>query len=491
MKKKTFWILIAILILALFLRFYKFKEFYIFSHDQDLASWVVKDILVNKHLRLIGQETSSKGVFIGALFYYLQIPFYLIGKMNPLPTVFLPMILGVFATFSVYFVISNIKGKKEGLIAALIYGASSLIVFTDREVAPTMPVMLWSVWYLYSLFLLSKNEQLKGFVLWGILLTLIWHLNLALVILSPLIVLPFLFSKKKIKIKALAIGIAIAVIGNLPFLFFEYRHGFNQINSVFLSLTSQKDFIEGTATGFSKFDRVMQLVTKNSISIFSRSYFVSPWLFFVGLVLIFVYLLKTKKINYFWGTVIFFWQSLYILFFSLNSLNVSEYYFNGMNIIWIFIVSVFLADFILSKKYSIFIYIILGLFVIHNTWFVFNVNSDKKGFVEKTALIKEIKQDSQKHNYPCISISYITSPGYELGYRYLFWLENMHVNDPSSGSPVYTIVFPHSLVDKIDNSFGSLGLIYPDYQRYNEKDVEISCQGANANLTNPMFGYTE
>ena len=67
----------------------------------------------------------------------------------------------------------------------------------------------------------------------------------------------------------------------------------------------------------------------------------------------------------------------------------------------------------------------------------------------------------------------------------------MHVNRPVSGSPVYSIVFPHSMVDKIDKSFGSLGLIYPDYSRYNENDVNQSCQGANSNLTDPMFGYTE
>lgn len=491
MKKKTLLYLLPILLLAFFLRIYNFKSFYIFSHDQDLASWIVKDILVNKHLRLIGQETSSQGVFIGALFYYMQIPFYLIGKMNPLPAIFLPLILGVFTVFSVFFVVNKIFGKKVGLIASLIYAGSALIVFTDREVAPTMPVMLWTIWYLYSLFLLYKNKQQKGFILWGILMTLVWHLNLALIILTPLVIIPFLFNKKKVDLKSLSLGIGIAIVGNLPFLIFEYLHGFNQTKSVFLSLTSNKDLIEGTSTGFSKFDRVMQLVTKNSISIFSKNYFIKPAFFFVLLVLLYLYLTKTNKISKFWALVFFFWQILYILFFSVNSLNVSEYYFNGMNIVWIILVSVFLEYLLKNKKLSVLAYVLIASFVIQNFLTVVNFNTDRKGYVEKIALVEEIKNDSEKHGYPCISISYITKPGYDLGYRYLYYINNMHVNRPNSGSPVYSVVYPLELVDRVDKTFGSLGLIYPDYDRYNEEQVKISCSGANSNLTDPMPGYTE
>jgi 4-amino-4-deoxy-L-arabinose transferase-like glycosyltransferase len=151
--------IVLILALAFFLRVYKAKELFNYDHDNDLAFWIVKDVLVNHHLRLIGQQTSVTGVFIGALFYYLQIPFYLIGKMDSYPTVFLTVILGTFSVFSFYFVFSKIFGKKVGLIGALIYAVSQLIVFSDREVVPTMPVMVWTVWYLYDLFLIYKGKQ--------------------------------------------------------------------------------------------------------------------------------------------------------------------------------------------------------------------------------------------------------------------------------------------------------------------------------------------
>lgn len=494
MNKNTKIILGLILILSFFLRVYNFKSFYVFSHDQDLASWIVKDILVNHHVRLIGQETSSQGVMIGALFYYLQAPFYLLGGMNPLLSVFLSIILGVFATYSIYFVFSKIFSTKVGLIGAFIYAVSALIVFTDREVAPTMPVVLWAAWYLYSLYLIQKNNQMKGFALWALLVGLIWHLNLALVILAPLALIAFLFSNKKINYKAVIVGILILIITNLPLMAFEYRHNFSQTKAIVLSLTTEKDMIEGTAKGASKFDRVMQLVNKNTIGILSKNNFVRPNSVTLTLVLLFVYLVKIKKISKFWTITFVLWQGLYIAFFSINSLNVSEYYFNGMNILWILIFALSLAELQNSKKGKILFYLLGILFVLTNLNNIFRHNTDKKGYVEKMDLVKYINEDRISRGYPCISISYITNPGYNLGYRYLYYINDMHINKPmagGTGSPVYTIVFPHSLVDKIDVSFGSLGLIYPEYELYKEKDIIKSCEGENMNLTEPMFGYTQ
>ena len=102
MNNKVKIILFSILILSFLLRLYNFRSYYVFSHDQDLASWIIKDILVNGHLRLIGQETSSQGVFIGALFLLSPNTFLSFGRMSPLSAVFLPVILGVFATYSLF-----------------------------------------------------------------------------------------------------------------------------------------------------------------------------------------------------------------------------------------------------------------------------------------------------------------------------------------------------------------------------------------------------
>lgn len=147
------------------------------------------------------------------------------------------------------------------------------------------------------------------------------------------------------------------------------------------------------------------------------------------------------------------------------------------------------ANYIYDKSRFLGLLLVCGFLSI-NMYRFLDININKSGYLEKRALIAEINADAAKHNYSCISVSYITKPGYDLGYRYLFYLQNLHVNRPDSGSPVYTIVFPHSMVERIDNSFGALGLIYPDYEKYTAEEVSESCSGANSNLTDPLFGFT-
>lgn len=485
------WKIALILSVGLFLRVYKPIAFFSYGHDQDLAGWMIKDILVNHHIRLIGQETSSGGVFIGPLFYYLQIPFFWLTRMEPTGPILLVTLLGTFSVFSIYYVFKKVWNKNVGLISSLLYATSVFIIFTDRETVPTMPAMLWTIWFFYSIWNLLKGNQ-KYYILLSILLGLAWHFNLALVLLTPLILVVQLLSKKKIDLKYLFIGIASAIILMSPFFVFEARHGYIQTKAIYSSFTTQKDFIPGTSKGFGKWDRTFQLVKANTNHILWSFSGPIPGNFtFYLLADSFLFLVYKKILSREISLIFFLWGLLFVAFFSLNSLNISEYYINGMNVIWIAITALVLDHFSKSKNLKIIVYAILILSVFFNLRDYTRRESNRIGYLQKKGMVTEIKEDSIKHGYPCVSVSYITSPGNELGYRYLFWLAKLHVNQPKSFSPVYTIVFPLSKVDSIDKTFGALGLIYPEYKKYNQKDVDESCSGMDSNVTDPMFGYTE
>ncbi|MBX4205976.1 glycosyltransferase family 39 protein, partial [Candidatus Microgenomates bacterium] len=228
---KSNWLFFLILAGGLFLRANKPYQWFMYTHDQDLAAWFIKDVVFDHHFRLIGQETSSKGIFIGPVFYYLQIPFYWLFNWDAKGSVWLPIIISVFSIWSYYFVFSKMFTKKIGLIASALFSFSYLIVFIEKEVAPTMPVMLWTVWFLYAVWLILKGKQ-KAYVLLGLLGGLIWDLNLALALLSPIVVLSQMFSKKKINFKYLFIGFSIFMTLMLPFFAFEARHQFQQTKSL-------------------------------------------------------------------------------------------------------------------------------------------------------------------------------------------------------------------------------------------------------------------
>lgn len=490
---KDNWIFLSILIIGLLFRIYKPLQSYMYAHDQDLAGWIIKDILINKHLRLIGQETSSQGVFIGPLFYYLQIPFYLLTNMDPSGTILLVTLLGALTIFSFFFCFSKMFGNKVGFIASFIYAVTMYYVNTDREVVPTMPVHLWSVWFFYGAWLVLKGRS-RAYVLLGFLIGVIWNFNLALAIVIPLIAVAQILSKTRVNLKHVFLGIVVFIVTMSPFFVFEARHSLRQTKAIISSLVTPKDYIAGTGRGLAKLDRVLQLVHKNVNSIYWGPIRPIPhhWTLYL-LIIIFVFLLIKKIIPKDFCLIMSLWLLVYIGFFTINSIDISEYYLNGMNVVWIAILSLWI-NYLLKKKNSFerrAAILLLVLFTGVNIYGLLTKPINRSGYVERKAIVKFIKEDSQKNGYPCVSVSYITSPGNDFGYRYLFWLEGMHVNKPSSMSPVYTIVFPHSMVNRIDKSFGALGLVLPDYARYNKVDVNISCLGKNSNLTDPMFGYTQ
>lgn len=486
---KSNWILILILGVGLFFRTYKFKDLFLYGHDQDLLGWFIRDVVENKHVRLIGQETSTQGVFIGPLFYYLMIPFYLIGNMDPIYTTFAVSLIGIFAIWSSYFVIKEISNKVAGLIAAFVYSFSFYTIFTDREVVPTMPLMLWSIWFLYVLYLLYKKDQKNGFLLAGVLIGLIWHINVSLVIVIPLLLISFIKSKAKLNLSSLSVGLVTIFILVLPLITFEIRHGFLQTKAVITSFTSdQHDIVEGT----DKFKRVIHLVSKNISGLFVGSLDGIKYEHLLFILLgLYLYLVYKKEIKNPFNVLIGVWIIVFISFFSLYSKIVSEYYLNGLTIVWIYIFSVSVSILWKSKDTKIFSIIILILFALFNSDKYFHISINKSGYIERKELVQEIKDDSRERGYPCVSISYITKPGYNLGYRYFFYLMDLKMKKVSEHIPVYTIVYP--LDDKLfptNNTFGAIGLIYPDYKKYDKELVKSGCEGDNINMVEPMYGLT-
>ena len=477
---------ILILAFGFFMRVYKPLGLFYYAHDQDLGAWFYLDVFRNNHLRLVGQETSVQGVFIGPLFYYLLSIFYFLFKGFPVGGLFLVTFISLFTIWSVYYVFRNVFDKTSGLIAAAIYAMSFSVVFADREVVPTQPVLLWSVWYFYATWLILKGQRL-GFILTGALWGLIWHLNLGLAILIPAPFLAWFLSRSKtIKFKTLLFSFFGFLVFVSPLLLFELKHNFQQFRAV-MANTSATVGIE--TSYYEKFDRVLQLLNTNAQNLLWGYVLPIPSMYAHAFIIFaFVFLVYKKAISKKLGYIFGFWEIIYIAFFSFNKINVSEYYLNGLLVVWIAVLAVFL-NFIFKKSRVLGIFLIISLAII-NIYRFLDIDVNKSGYLQKRNLIAEIKADAVAHNYPCVSVSYITKPGYELGYRYLFVMEDMHVNKPNSGSPVYTIVFPHSMVDKIDKSFGALGLIYPDYDIYSYNQIQQSCSGQNSNITDPMFGFT-
>lgn len=483
-------ILLLILLIGLFFRTYAVLDRFEFAHDGDLYSWIVKDIVVDGHLRLVGQETSAPGIFIGPLFYYLLIPFFLLTNMDPVGAIIPITIMGILTVLSLYWVFSKLFNIKIGLIAAFLYAILLETVQLDRRVVPSTPTNLWVIWYFYVVISLVRGN-FKVLPLLGILIGLIWHIHIALA--PPMIAAPIaiLLSRKIPKLKQVLYFLLTLLISSLPLLVFESRHAFIQTTNFLKNLGADYN---GVSIGIYKFQQVLQMVTKNINTLFfaPHSFHFTQNIYFVLLILLsMIYLLKKRVINYQVLTTFYVWILGVVLFFSISKSPISEYYFFNIEIIFILIISAYL--YLLSKKSkvaTILIVLFLSAVAIKNAHFLINQNYYHKGYKEKKGVVSFIKQEALQNGYPCVGISYITTPGENVGFRYLFYLNNIHLVHPSKEVPVYNIVIPEELSNEVQVKFAHIGLILPS--EIPTKDVlNKTCSGPNTNLTDPMFGYVE
>ncbi len=484
-------LLILILGLGFFLREFDAVGRFGFSHDADLFSWIVKDVAIDHHLRLIGQETSTAGIFIGPLFYYALIPFFVITKMDPAGVLIFSALIGLATVFSFYWVFKKLFNQATGLIAGFFQAVLLLRVDHDRWIVPTITDYLWQVWFFYAILMLAQGNYSVMFLL-GILVGLIWHINFSLAILLILIPLTFILNKKIPKLKQwLQFGLGV-FIPSIPLILFEARHNFSQTKSFINSFFIYQGAERGSYRIIHVFDEATRDLTNLLFFPSDRTFEYNMILFLIFLSAA-IFLMKKKVISKQILIVFYTWIFSTILFFMLSSKILSEYYFSSIYMIFMAILILSVSFFIkLSKQSKIITLTILILLSIYSvSHIILNNGYNNNGYNEKKAVVDYIDRDSKLRGFPCVAVSYITSPGEDVGFRYFFFLKGLHVNQSSSGSPDYTIVIPASYSSSaIKAQFGAIGIIPPKEITVNPKVIQ-SCSGINANLTDPFFGFVQ
>lgn len=489
-KHPHFLILSLILLIGLFFRTYQMVERFEFAHDGDLYSWIVKDVVINHHFRLIGQLTSAPGIFIGGLFYYLLIPFFLLTKMDPIGAAYFTIIIGLATIVSYYFVLTKLFKAEIGLIISFLYATLLTTVNTDRWAVPTITTNLWVIWYFYTIVRITKGDY-TVLPLLGILIGLIWHVHIALI--PALIAVPvaIILSKKLPDIKQLIQFVIAFFITSIPLFAFETRHGFEQT----ISLINNFRTPAVGAKGLYKLTLVLNMIVKNINNLFLQPQsFSQPFnILLVLLILLSAFLLVKKRLLSRKELIVFAsWITGVIIFFGVSSSPISEYYFSNIEIIFITLVGLDLYLILKSSLLGRILVIGLLIFIpLKNGYFILTQSYYHKGYAEKKEVVKYIKTDAGNNGFPCIGISYITAAGENVGFRYFFYLNNMHLVHPSTNVPVYNIVIPDELSPgEVKQKFGHIGVI-PPVKIPSKEIIERSCQTPDTNLTDSMFGYVE
>ncbi|MBI2309840.1 hypothetical protein HYU89_02990 [Candidatus Collierbacteria bacterium] len=251
---KDNWGLVLVVIIGGLLRFYRLQDLTTFGGDQGIDYQNVARMVVEKRLSLLGPVTHV-GVFLGPLYYYLLIPFFLIFKFDPIAT---PVMFGLFGTTTVGLVYilaklllrPGLAGQGQAFVdifvflTALLYAVSPVILESSR--APSQPHLIpfFATLLLISIVrIVEKRDKWWDWVLTGICLASViqFHfLAFPLWIFTAIILvvskgLAPLSGARPYKIFLLAIP---AVVLLFPWFLFEIRHNFFITNQILAYLRS-------------------------------------------------------------------------------------------------------------------------------------------------------------------------------------------------------------------------------------------------------------
>jgi len=141
---------VALVLLAIFLRFYNFESKVIFYGDHSRDFLTTLKIIKYHEIVWHGPAASVTWHLLSPIYYYLLLPFYLVSGWHPLTQPVVTGVLGVVTTLLIYFSAKNFWGQKAALVASLIYACSVLIIpdnllgLNPGLVPPATVLLTWS-----------------------------------------------------------------------------------------------------------------------------------------------------------------------------------------------------------------------------------------------------------------------------------------------------------------------------------------------------------
>lgn len=276
--------------------------YYLVDQARDLL--LAKSIVIDHKLTLIGARTGLGGLFHGALWIYMIVPFFVLAKGNPFFTL-MPLFeivnLGIIVVG--FLVGKKLYGKWMGLLFALFLTISAPLVqtvpFTSN--AQVLPAVL--LLYLYAVIQFLRGKD-KYFIVALFFTGLGFQFESAFaVLLIPLTLLAILLRGKLPSLRSCIFGIVAFLLSVSTFILFDLRHEFLMTTSALKLFTNHVKPLPGYEQygnfAFRVHDRIMNLWSSLFTPLFKDDKLTSALLILtiaLGIFYLFTNILLTKKL---------------------------------------------------------------------------------------------------------------------------------------------------------------------------------------------------
>jgi len=245
--KVTSWVknnklILGIVFLALFLRLFRISSYMTFLGDEGRDALVWLRMVQNGKFTLIGPMTSIGNMYLGPLYYYLMLPFFvLMGTVGP--SIGTALFAGA-TTFFLWYFGREWFSPKVGLVASLLYAVSPVAIVLSRSswnpnVMPFFSlIIIWGIWQFW------QKNRFYWLAIEGVLLSFAIQSHYLGLLLAPVVLL-FFFIKlfdlrkrkdknlKKFLINFLFFIFCFLFLTVVPLIWFDLRHNFINYKSFY------------------------------------------------------------------------------------------------------------------------------------------------------------------------------------------------------------------------------------------------------------------
>lgn len=392
-KYKYILIFLLIIVIGMYLRFYRIEFVQSFNWDQARNAWKVRDIIKGQ-IVLNGPRTGIGHIHLGSLWYYLLVPFYYITNLDPVGAIYLNIIVNLFNFITIFLVTKKIYGKKAALFVSFIYATNKYLIEINRISWNVSPVPGVAAIIFYSIYQIVYENNEKWIFILSFLTGLFFHLHFSVVFLPLIIVFSLIIAKDKKKVFIYGLmSLPLFIIWFIPSVFYDLQSKSTNIN---LFNNFLKDYlIKGFHLKFFLYRIHDAFIQFQMILSLPRTYnflkFIIPGIY---LVTFFFEKVKKQKIL---GYLIFAWFIVPSFGYSFYGGSTSEYYML-MNSLLVIYVAYYLQSKLIKLKFKPAIYLLVIF------WSVFTyfqtkdlwIKNQNNGLVKQKEEVREnIRQNSK------------------------------------------------------------------------------------------------
>ncbi len=243
-----------VLILAIFLYFWQIQTNQYFSYDQARDFLIVKKILVDHKLTLIGPSLGiADGAYLPPWYYYLITPALFISKFHLWGPDVLSSIFGILGVTVFYLLAKKMFNEKVAFLSSLFYVFNPFMLQAARHIRNPHLLPLFLLLFVYNAKSFLESKKSINLFCSSFFLGVAISFHITSIVFLPILIYLFIVQLKRKKYLSLIFS-ALTPLGLFaPLLFFDLKHNFG-ISKAVLGFFSQK-------TEFGLFDKLLRLIS--------------------------------------------------------------------------------------------------------------------------------------------------------------------------------------------------------------------------------------